>query len=121
MDSYEEECFNEIADQVIKYKDEISSNPDEWISCTESDIKIGDIIYVYYMPDSQRYMFTHSPECGQVIDIINKQFEAYNDKIQDELCIIINNHNSTNVFLNKDHLSIYSTGYYMSINKYVKI
>jgi hypothetical protein len=115
----EREIYDSEREKAQRFKNVLSSSQDDWIDCMESDLKIGDVIYVEYLPDSQKYMYTHSPEYGTVREInTDEYYSPIEDKQKSFLCITIKNQNDQLVKINKDHLSIYSTGYYMCIKKY---
>jgi hypothetical protein len=117
----EEEIYNSRSKQIEELKSSLDSNPDSWTSCSESEIKIGDIISVYYMVDSQKYLYVHLPEFGTVQKV--EQVEYYcptSDSYKQEYSITILNSDGKLVLTNKEHLSMYSRGYYMCIEKYTK-
>ena len=79
--------------------------------CREEDLKMGDIIFAEYLPDSQKYIYAHFPEYGTVQEIGED-----NTKTKVEVTIL--NHNGDLVKINKDPLSIYSRGYCLFLKKY---
>lgn len=118
---YEREFFETEYDKVNEKKDSISSDPNDWINCTESELNIGDTICVNYLPDSQKYLYTHTPELGIIKKIEIIEFKSFIDnKIKKEFSIIIHNHNDELVDINKGNHSIYSKGYCIYIQKFIK-
>ena len=114
----EKELYDIEYEKATSMRDSISRYSEDWISCTLKDLKVGDIIYADYFPDSQKYIYTYSPEYGNV-DSIEEVLETdINNKTTKGLSIKIVNHNGQLVELVKDNLSIYSRGYYMTIKKY---
>jgi hypothetical protein len=110
-DSFQEELYNEYKQHCDNYKQSLSNN---WQQCNISNIQINDYIYVEYCPSSLKDIFTHTPECGQVIKIENVKCEINNDFYKN---IIIKNHNGENISIIKDWLCYYSSGYDMYILK----
>jgi hypothetical protein len=111
---YDEEC-----DKALSAKNRLSPYPEDWVECGESNLKIGDIVYVEYSPDSQKHLYTHYPEYGIVEEIgFDEYYSPNGDTVKKEIAITINNHDGQMVKLNKGHLSIYSRGYCMWIKKY---
>lgn len=116
----EKEIFDIENEKALSIKNGFSQYPEDWIECYESNLKIGDLVYAEYYPDSQKYLYTHFPECGTVKDIKEITFESpFDGKSVKELSIIILNHNGNLIDLNKDHLSNFSRGYFMNIKKFV--
>jgi hypothetical protein len=111
---FEQEIYDAEYEKIIELKNTLSAYPEDWVTSTEFDLKIGDIIYVEYCPDSQKYMYTHCPEYGTVQEIGLDEFDDKKQKIS----IKILNYKGQIVDLNKEHLSIYSCGYCMYIKKY---
>jgi len=97
-----------------------SAHSEDWVECKIDNLTIGDVIYVEYFPDSQKYLYTHYPEYGYVRDInVNKYKSELDGRIIEELNVEIMNHNGKLVNINKEALSIYSKGYGMNIVKFV--
>lgn len=120
MDNDDENIFNEELKLVKLYKRNLEEkHKGYWIDIEESKLKCGDIISVSYSPDSQKYIYTHTPECGiiQSIDNIN-YINPATDKYIEELSIMIINHKNQLIDINKSNLSIYSQGYFKYIQKY---
>lgn len=116
----EKTMYDDESEKVISCKNAISVYPEDWVECSESDLKIGDIVYVEYSPDSQKHLYTHYPEYGSVQKIgLGEYYSPSDDKTKTELSITILNYDGRLVKLNKDHLSIYSRGYCMYIKKYM--
>lgn len=116
---FEKELHDQESNKTKGLKDTLSCHPTDWALCLDSDIKLGDIVYVEYSPDSQKYLYTHCPEYGTVHKIqIYKQISPFDNKIIEVVSIDILNHNGEIVNLNKEPLSIYSRGYCMYIEKY---
>lgn len=115
----EKETFDSEYEKAIGSKDAMSKHPEDWVDCVETDLKPGDIIYAEYSPDSQKYLYTHCPEYGIVKEIgIDEYYSPTEDKQRTEVSVTILNHNGSLVKINKDHLSIYSSGYCVYIKKY---
>lgn len=90
--------FNEksiIVDNFIKENNNILT---EWKQINECDIKLNDKIYVYYCPDSLKYIDRLYPKCGEIIQII---------KDVDEYDIILKNSNNEIESLFHENLSYY--------------
>jgi hypothetical protein len=114
----EQEIYEKEQKKAINYKNGFSENEELWITGDEEDLKVGDIIYINYSSDSQKYMYTHTPECGEIQEIYyEKYISPIDESITDELNIKILNHNNELINLNKERLSIYSKGYFMFIQK----
>ena len=111
MDEYNYyiEC-NNIIQNIIKDK-----------SCTEieiNNIKVGDYIYIEFIPDSQKYIYTLYPKCGCVeLITINKVYNSIQKKYENVYDIIIRNNNNIEENLLHDSVSnAYSFGYGYSYN-----
>lgn len=117
--SFEKELYDSEQEKANNMKNSISLYPEDWVTCCQKDLKVGDIVYAEYFPDSQKYLYTYHPQygCVQKIEKIEYKSPSTNQKIE-EYDIHILNHNGEIVNLNKDHLSIYSRGYEMNIKKY---
>jgi hypothetical protein len=112
------ENYEKKYDKANKYKNMHCQDDTKWVNVSIDDINESDIIYVEYIPMSQKYLYVHSPECG----IVEKMFYVQNDydnyqKVQKHLTI--KNPDGESILINKDHLSIYSEGYIMLIKKLV--
>ena len=116
--AFEKELYDIEYEKATSRKVSISIFTEDWIECNLEDLKVGDIIYVDYFPDSQKYIYTYPPEYGNVDSIEEVMVTDLNNKTTKELSIKIVNHNGQLVELVKDNLSIYSRGYFMSIKKY---
>lgn len=115
----EQELYDIELEKARSMKDAISLYSEDWVSCNNEDLKNGDIVYVEYFPDSQKYLYTHCPEYGTVQEIYINEYESPSlNKMVKELAIKILNHNGQIINLNKDNLSMYSRGYFMDIKKY---
>lgn len=116
---FDKEIYDEEYEKANSKKNAISTNSEDWKDCNINDLKVGDIIYVDYFPDSQKYIYTYYPEYGTVQEIYDECYESSsNGNIRKELSIKILNHNGELVNINKDNLSIYSRGYFMTIKKF---
>lgn len=116
----EHELYDAEYKKALCKKDAISTFSEDWVDCSESNLKVGDIVFVEYSPDSQKNLYTLCPEYGIIEEIKEITYEsAIDNRLVKELSIIIVNHNGNLVDLNKNHLSIYSRGYYMNIKKYI--
>ncbi len=104
-DDEEVQYYKEYKNECIKYKNNIGSD-NMWKSF-ESNINLGDKIYIEYLPMSQKYIFTHTPECGIVVEI-NENKE-----------IFILNHKNQVTNIEKGYLGLYSKAYDMIIYKYI--
>ena len=101
----EKQLYDTEYEKAIRSKDALSIHPEDWINCTEAELKVGDIIFAEYSPDSQKHMYTHYPEYGRVEEIaIEEYYSATKDKPQNEVSVKILNHNGNLVKINKDHL-----------------
>jgi hypothetical protein len=123
VDIYEQEkkFYDFESNKANQLKDSLSTRTDEWIDCDEQNLKVGDIIYVEYLPDSQKYLYTYHPQFGKVTEINTEEdYSSIDKKRKSFLSIKIVNQNNKVENLNKEHLSIYSRGYYILIKKYVK-
>lgn len=119
MDLNDEYIFKQECEKATIYKNNISSNLEEWTHCLEENVQVGDIIYISYYPVSQKYMYSYHPEVGTVVKIEHDTyFCPSEEKNKKELSIHIINHNGELSKLNKDHLSIYSKGYFTDIKKF---
>ena len=89
--------INEI-ENIIKNKNCTSINIDK--------IKIGDFIYINFMPDSQKYIYDLYPKCGYVssIEIINN-INPFTNKKEKNYNIIIKNMSNINENLLHDGVS----------------
>lgn len=106
---YEDEYeYNTQLENCKRYIQIISDSQDQWNYCPEEDVSVGDIIYVDYITCSQKYIYTHKPECGIVISV---------NKNGSENDIVIINQNGEYVSIIKGHLSMYSRGYELIIKK----
>jgi hypothetical protein len=115
----EQDIYEAKHEKIIGLKNTLSSNQEDWVSVTESDLKVGDIVHVEYCPDSQKHIYTHYPEYGTVLEIESDEYySSSDDKIKHEISIKILNYDGQLVKLNKDHLSMYSRGYCIHIKKY---
>jgi hypothetical protein len=116
---FEKEVYDQEYEKANNCKDAISQYEEDWVNCYPENLKLGDIVYVEYFPDSQKYIYTHCPEYGLIEEINEEEYQhPVNGNTFKEMYIKILNHNGQIVNLNKDHLSIYSKGYYMNIKKY---
>ena len=113
---FDREQYEAEAEKALSRKKSISTYSEDWVRCAEEKLKVGDIVYVEYSPDSQKYIYTHTPEYGSVQEI---QVEKSEDGKEKKYLITILNHNGDLVNLDKGDLSIYSRGYCMYIEKYV--
>ncbi len=117
--SVEKDLYDNKYETVNSLKDALSRHSEDWISCKEEDLKVGDIIFVEYSPDSQKHLYTHNPEYGTVQAVgVEKYYSANEDKTKTELAVQILNHEGQLVNINKDHLSMYSRGYCINLKKY---
>jgi hypothetical protein len=115
----EEDIYEAEHEKIIGLKNTLSVHSEDWVSVDESDLKVGDIVYVEYSPDSQKHIYTHYPEYGTVREIgSDEYYSPSDDKIKKEISIKILNYDGQLVKLNKDHLSMYSRGYCIYIKKY---
>lgn len=115
----EKTLYDEEYEKTISSKNTISIYPEDWVECNESDLALGDIVYVEYSPDSQKHLYTHYPEYGSVQKIeLEEYYSPFDEKTKTEPSITILNHEGRLVKLNKYHLSMYSRGYFISIKKY---
>ena len=112
------DLFNLQTEKATNYKNSISSNKKDWIYYSESKLKIGDIIFVEYLPCSQKYIYYHYPECGVVQTIDTNTYYSAEDVNKTELCIKILNSDKQLININKEHLSMFSRGYDTIILKY---
>jgi pyruvate carboxylase len=120
--SYEKEIYDNEYKKANELKKSLSKNSKDWKLCNEEELQINDIIYVEYYPDSQKYIYTHSPEYGIIKEIRTDEYYSPIENINKmEISIIILNQNNKLVKINKEHFSIYSRGYLMSIEKYEPI
>ncbi len=102
---YDEEeliIFKEYENECIEFKNKLGSEKN-WVIYNHN-LKIGDKIYVEYLPCSQKYLYTHTPECGTVVEINENE-------------ILILNHKNIKINLEKGHLGWYSKAYDMIIYK----
>ena len=65
----EKEIFDNEYTKAVGSKDALSIHHEDWIECREEDLKMGDIIFAEYLPDSQKYIYAHFPEYGTVQEI----------------------------------------------------
>lgn len=115
----EKETFDREYEKAVGSKDAISKYPEDWVDCIEKELKLGDIIFAEYSPDSQKYLYTHCPEYGTVKEIsVDEYYSPTEDKQRTEVSVTILNHNGNLVKINKDNLSMYSRGYCIYIKKY---
>ena len=61
--------YNEHKNECDKIKESYGDDS-KWKNCYIDELEIGDIIYVEYLPYSQKYLYYHTPECGLVNKII---------------------------------------------------
>lgn len=103
-----EEHFLNYKKECCEYKNSLNHDEKKWINyyCL-SELKVNDIIYIEYLPNSQKYLYLHTPECGKIIEI----------SIENEIFIL--NHEKKIINIEKDHLSMYSTGYDMIVKKLI--
>lgn len=94
----DEEYYFNYKDECDKHKDFLGTNK-KWSHVNFNDLKVGDIIYLEYLPSSQKYLNYHTPECGKIIEI--------NDKKE----IFILNHKNQIINIEKEHLGWYSQAY----------
>lgn len=121
----EKTFYDEEYEKAISYKNAISTYSEDWVEILESELqsklKVGDIIYVEYFPDSQKHLYSYYPEYGSVQQIGLSEYYLPSDNkthTRTQLSITILNHNGELVDIIKDNLSIYSRGYCMWIKKY---
>jgi hypothetical protein len=108
--SFEEiDYYNKYSIKCNKYKSSISKFEDDWTNIQRVDLNIGNYIYVEYTPSSQKYLYTHTPECGKIVEI---------DEVTEDIYII--NQDNEKISIIKDGLGLYSSAYDMYIQKYVK-
>ncbi len=105
FDCFEEEHFNSYKKDCDNFKNSLGTD-EKWkkIDC-ESNLKINDNIYIEYLPYSQKYLYTHTPECGTIVEI------------KESGDIIIKNHKNILLNIEKDHLGLYSKAYDMILKK----
>lgn len=117
--SMEKEIYDIEYEKAFQKKQSISQYTEDWIDTTLNKLIVGDLVYVEYSADSQKYIYTYHPECGIVREIKKNTYQSVSDNTtKTEYSVIIQNHNGDLIDLNKDHLSIYSSGYVMFIKKY---
>ncbi len=105
FDYFEEEYFNSYKKECDNFKNSLGTD-EKWKNINlESSLKINDKIYVEYLPCSQKYLYTHTPECGTIVEIT------------DSGEIIINNHKNIIMNIEKDYLGLYSKAYDMIVKK----
>jgi hypothetical protein len=123
---YEEEEYNKEVDKCEEFKIKYSPNHDDWVGVNENEIDMGDIIYVDYMPVSQKDLYTHTPECGKVIDIKIVKIDTSEEKVFSEsydnhmIQITILNQHNKEIPITKGGLCYYSVGYFKNIKKLIK-
>jgi|UniRef100_A0A6C0EC33 hypothetical protein len=105
----ENENYNKCIDEI----ENIKKNK----SCTSIDInkiKIGELIYIIFMPYSQKYIYDLYPKCGYVqsIEIINS-INPFTNKTEENYNIIIKNMSNIDENLLHDGVSYFgqSLGY----------
>ena len=94
----------------------------EWKSIKIDDIQVDDYIFITYTPNSQKDLYTHTPEIGKVIKIDNTDCvnpNNYNDSSTHFIIndIIIKNADDEEISIHKYGLCYYSNGYDMYIEK----
>jgi hypothetical protein len=73
----EEDEYNKKNDIVQKYILDNKSILTEWIEISEDKLNKDDKIYIYYSSDSQRYMYTLYPKCGQILTMSNNNSDIF--------------------------------------------
>lgn len=120
-----------FTDYEINYYEEISNKCNaikqqnlngEWKSIKIDDIQIDDDIFITYIPNSQKNLYTHTPEIGKVIRIDKTNCvnpNNYNDHSTHFIIndIIIKNADDEEISIYKYGLCYYSNGYDMYIEK----
>lgn len=119
--SEEDEKIYERRKEIITLIKSLNYKSTNWVSCSESELTVGDIICVSYIPDSQKYLYVHLPELGIVQEIEKTEYYCpYSNSNKLEYSITILNSENNIVNINKEHFSMYSSGYCMCIEKCVK-
>ena len=85
------EAFSLLEDAQNNCKNGISQYEEDWVNCNPADLKLGDIVYVEYYPDSQKYLYTHCPEYGTIQEINEEEYVENllkKGRYQHSLCVI---------------------------------
>lgn len=103
----EEPEYNRCCDIVSEYHNNNETILTEWKETDESELKLDDKIIIYFSPDSQRYIYSLYPKCGQIVQIRDN--------------ILIKNANDTIENMFHENVSYYgdSKGYSYQIFKLV--
>ncbi len=100
----DEEYYFNYKNECDEHKDFLGKK-DKWSYINLCNLKVGDIVYLEYLPNSQRYLNYHTPECGKITEI-NEEKE-----------IFILNHKNQIINIEKGHLGLYSKAYDIIILK----
>lgn len=111
----EQEHYNNYCQQCTKYKNKLSNETCKWVDTNIDNIKVGDEIYVEYIPSSLKNLYDLTPECGKVVEIqyVDCPYET-NNKYTD---IVIINHLDLKISIDKGWLGMYSRCYDVAIYK----
>lgn len=94
----DEEYYFNYKNECDKHK-ELLGTKGKWLHVNLYDLKVGDIVYLEYLPSSQKYLNYHTPECGKITEI------------SEEKEIFILNHKNEIINIEKGHLGWYSKAY----------
>ncbi len=74
-----------------------------------NEINIDDVVYISFLPCSQKYIYTLVPKLGKVINIGNSKISNYND--EEEIVLEIKIQNYKNQEENLFHLGVSYMGH----------
>lgn len=119
------EIYDSVFNKYMILKNQKITNNTEWKPIKIDDIHMDDHICISYIPNSQKYLYTHTPEIGIVIKInkinITDPNDYNNEKDQVINDIIIKNADNEEISIYKEGLCYYSRGYDMFIDKLFNI
>jgi len=110
-DSYEIDEYQKYNKMVNKFKkNNIKSDKflKKWIKVDYSDIKINDIIIIYFYTYSQKYLYSLYPKAGKVIKIDNNNDVDMDDMTIDEKNIF-SDYTIENITIKQFNSNKYST------------
>jgi hypothetical protein len=93
-DDYEIEEYEKTTEEI---KSQIANKKLKKVNLNE--INIDDVVYISFLPYSQKYIYSLSPKLGKVISIANTKITNYNDREEIILDITIQNHKNQEEYL----------------------
>jgi len=94
IDEYEK--YNKMVNKFKKNNIKSTRFFKKWIKVDYSNLKINDIVIIYFYPDSQKYLYSLYPKAGKVIKINNDNDINMEDLTPEEK-MLFSNHTIENI------------------------